>query len=289
MTARAEIGVIGGSGFYDLDALTDPTRIEIETPWGTPSSEVVIGTVGGRRVAFIARHGAGHHITPTDLPAHANIYALKTLGVTHVLTASAVGSLAEQYRPGDAVIPDQLIDRTDQRRRSYFGDGAVAHVALADPFCGHTARTLAAASAQTPVETHTGGTLVVVEGPRFSTRAESRMFQQWGGDIIGMTAMPEAQLAREAELCYAALCFVTDYDTWHETAADVRADLVIETLLRNVERARAIVLRTIATLGSDCACDCREALGPALITDPAIVPAGTRARLGVVVQRYWDA
>jgi len=246
-----------------------------------------VGTLAGRRVAFLARHGEGHRIAPGELPVLANIYALKMLGVGHVLAASAVGSLAERFAPRHAVIPDQLIDRARRTRSSFFGDGAVAHVALADPFCAHTAGVLGRAAHARDVETHEGATLVVVEGPRFSTRAESRLFRSWGGDIIGMTALPEAALAREAELCYAALCFVTDYDTWHESAADVSADLVLETVRANAEDARAIVAEAVAHLDPGCPCACRDALGSALVTAPADVPPATRRRLGAVVERYW--
>lgn len=286
---RADFGVIGGSGFYAMPGLTDAHAREFDTPYGTPSSPVTVGTLHGRRVAFIARHGEGHRILPDELPSRANIYALKMLGVTRILAVSAVGSLREEIHPLDAVVPDQVIDRTSGRTSTFFGEGAVAHVGLADPFCPSVASALADAAEATGVTVHRRGTLVVINGPAFSTRAESHLYRTWGADIIGMTALPEAKLAREAECCYASLCFATDYDVWREGEEDVSAGLVVQNLSRNVARAREAVASAIAVLADQPrTCGCGDALAAAMITAPERVPAATRHRLGVIVRRYWD-
>lgn len=284
--------MIGGSGFYELPGLTDASSMPIPTPYGDPSSEITIGTLAGRRVAFIARHGAGHRILPQELPSHANIYALKSLGVRHVIAVSAVGSLREEIQPLHAVVPDQVVDRTQGRPGTFFGDGAVAHVGFADPFCPTLSSLVAECAESAGVSTHRGGTLVVINGPAFSTRAESFLYRQWGGDIIGMTALPEAKLAREAELHYASLCFATDYDVWHDSEEDVSADLVVANLTRNAAKAREAVAAAIVALAgqsevASAACPCADALGSALITAPHLVPPATRQRLGLIVQRYW--
>jgi 5'-methylthioadenosine phosphorylase len=285
----AAIGVIGGSGFYAMSELTDSEVVELSTPFGAPSSPITIGTLHGHRVAFLARHGEGHRTLPEELPARANIYALKSLGVERVFSISAVGSLQEQLEPLHAVIPDQLIDRTRGRPSTFFGDGMVAHIGFADPFCPQLAAGLLRAGDASEVTTHSGGTLVVIDGPAFSTRAESELYRSWGASIIGMTALPEAKLAREAELCYAAICFVTDYDVWHEQAADVTADLVIANLIQNVEHGRAIVSATVTGLSDSRDCDCGEALASALVTAQELVPAATRERLDLLLRRYRDA
>ena len=258
LTARASIAVIGGSGFYSLQGLTDVERVTVATPFGLPSSEIVLGTLEGRRVAFLARHGEGHRLLPSEVPARANIWALKSLGVQRVLSVSAVGSLRLDLEPLHAVVPTQVIDRTQGRPSTFFGDGLVGHVGFADPFCADTATVLATAAEDAGVTTHRGGTLVVIEGPAFSTRAESQLYRSWGADLVGMTALPEAKLAREAELCYAAICFVTDYDVWHEGEDDVTASIVMARLQQNAAagleavparsprcrlRARAVVSR----------------------------------------------
>lgn len=288
--ASAEVGVIGGSGFYEMPGLEQVERLQVDTPFGAPSSTITIGTLHGRRVAFLARHDEGHRILPSELNPRANIYALKALGVRRIVAVSAVGSLREEIAPLHAVVPDQLIDRTRGRVSSFFGGGAVAHIAFADPFCPALGQAVAAASEAAGVTTHRGGTLVVMEGPAFSTRAESRLYRAWGGDIIGMTALPEAKLSREAEICYGALCFATDYDTWHEAEADVTADLVVQNLLRNADRARAAVSHLIAHLDEvPGGCPCPDALSNALITARDHVPPETRRRLGLIVERYWGA
>jgi 5'-methylthioadenosine phosphorylase len=283
---QAEIGVIGGSGFYAMPELTETESVELSTPFGAPSSPLTIGTLHGHRVAFLARHGEGHTMLPGELPAHANIYALKSIGVERVFSVSAVGSLQQQLEPLHAVIPDQLIDRTLGRDSTFFGGGMVAHVGFADPFCPALASQLAAAGDGADVTTHRGGSLVVIEGPAFSTRAESQLYRSWGAAIIGMTALPEAKLAREAELCYGALCFVTDYDVWHEQEADVSADLILKNLLHNVESGRAIISATVAALSQRRDCECGDALASALVTAPHLVPAETRQRLDLLLRRY---
>ncbi len=285
--ARAEFGIIGGSGFYEMPGLEVTSRVHVSTPWGAPSSAITLGTLAGRTVAFLARHDEGHRLLPSELPAQANIYAFKELGVQRVVTVSAVGSLQEDIAPLDAVVPDQLIDRTRGRRSSFFGEGSVAHVGFADPFCPVLSRCLGDAGEAAGVTTHRGGDLVVIEGPAFSTRAESRLYRSWGASIIGMTALPEAKLAREAELCYGAICFVTDYDVWHETEADVTVGMVIANLMQNVEHAKSIVARVIETFADDGSCRCRDALSDALITRPEIVPVATRRRLEAITRRYW--
>ena len=290
--ARAEIGVIGGSGFYGLDALEDAERVEVETPFGAPSAAFEVGALAGRRVAFLARHGEGHRLTPAEAPSRANVWALKALGVGRVLSISAVGSLREEIAPLHAVVPGQLIDRTrGQRPSSFFGEGVVAHVGFADPFCPRLAAALADAAEASGATTHRGGALVVIEGPAFSTRAESALHRAWGGAIVGMTALPEAKLAREAELCYAALCFVTDWDVWREAAGDVSAELVLRNLRANAGRGREAVARAVAGLGDreedgDGGCGCGDALATALITPPEAVPAEARRRLGPLLDRY---
>lgn len=286
--AQADVGVIGGSGFYEMPGLTEARSVSMETPFGAPSSPVVVGALKGRRVAFIARHGRGHHILPQELPSRANIYALKALGVRHVIAVSAVGSLREEVEPLHAAVPDQVIDRTSGREQTFFGEGAVAHVGFADPFCPELASLLAGAAETAGVTTHRGATLVVINGPAFSSRAESHLYRQWGGDIIGMTAIPETKLAREAELHFATLCFATDYDVWHETEADVSANLVVANLQANAAKAREAVSTAVGALSvlrEDCGC--QDALGSALITPRAHVPQETRRRLGLIVERYW--
>ena len=284
---RAEIGVIGGSGFYRMPGLLDTEEIHLHTPYGEPSSVITLGTLHDRRVAFISRHDDGHRLMPSEVPSQANIYALKRLGVGHVIAVSAVGSLQPEIEPLHAVVPDQVIDRTSGRPSTFFGDGAVVHIGFADPFCPELSATLAESTEHAGARVHRGGTLVVINGPAFSTRAESELYRQWGGSIIGMTTLPEARLAREAELCYASLCFVTDYDVWHESEDDVSADLVVRNLQANVERARQAVAKAVAVIGEPRSCGCRDALATAMITPKDLVPVETRRRLDLLVRRYW--
>ena len=239
--AEAEIAFIGGSGLYDIDGLTDAEQVIIDTPFGQPSDAVTVGTLEGRRVAFLARHGKGHRHLPSEIPFRANIYALKLLGVKRIISVSAVGSLQEGIAPLDMVVPDQIIDRTRGRVSTFFGDGVAAHVGFADPFCPELRRALVETARNRPVTVHDGGVYVVMEGPQFSTRAESNLYRSWEASIIGMTALPEAKLAREAEICYATLALVTDYDVWHQSEAEVSVDLVVANLMKNVETTQSLL------------------------------------------------
>jgi 5'-methylthioadenosine phosphorylase len=287
MADRAEIGVIGGSGFYAFENLEGVERVSINTPFGPPSADLVLGALHGRRLAFLARHGEGHRILPSELPARANIWALKALGVQRVLAVSAVGSLQQRYEPMHAVIPDQLIDRTRGRASTFFGDGLVAHVSFGDPYCKEVNAALTEASEAAGVVTHHGGTLVVTDGPAFATRAESELYRTWGGAIIGMTALPEAKLAREAELCYGGICFVTDYDVWHDTEEDVSASLVMQRMAQNAAHAAEVVRRAVQTLPSSRGCTCGTALQTALVTSRELVPEETRRRLAPILEPHW--
>jgi len=285
VSGAIELAVLGGSGFYEMPGLEDVEELAIETPFGPPSDRVRVGTLEGVRVAFLARHGRTHSILPSELPQRANFWALKSLGVRRVLAVSAVGSLREDYAPGHMIVPDQLIDRTlGSRPNTFFGDGVVAHVAFAEPFCPRMrAAALAAAS---PVATvHDGGTYVVIEGPAFGTRAESELYRSWGASIVGMTALPEAKLAREAELCYAILAAVTDYDAWHDTHEAVDAATVFEVLRRNVDASREAVRNLVRALPAVDDCTCGSALDAALVTPPHAITDEQRERLGPILKR----
>lgn len=282
-----KLGVIGGSGLYNLAALTSSESVNVDTPFGRPSDDLRIGKIGAVDVVFLARHGAGHRYSPSDLPYRANIYALKQAGVTHVVSISAVGSLREQVAPRSVVLPDQIIDRTVARPRTYFDRGVVAHVGLADPFCPVLCDQLGTAGEAIGHDPVDGGTYVCIEGPQFSTRAESQLYRSWGGTVIGMTAMPEARLAREAELCYAMMAMVTDYDVWHDDEADVSVDLVQQHLRANLETSSAIITG-IGDVGlPERTCACADALQHALITDPQAVSEDHWTRLGVIGARYF--
>lgn len=283
---KASIALIGGSGLYQMAGLQNTTEHEIDTPFGKPSSPIVIGTLEGTRVAFLARHGIGHHITPTEVPYRANIYALKLLGAERIISISACGSLREDYAPGDIVIPDNIYDNTKDRIRSFFGNGFVAHVGVADPFCTDLSNDLEAAVRATNAKTHRGGTLITIEGPRFSTKAESNAFRAWGMSIIGMTASPEAFLAREAEICYATMAHVTDYDVWHESEEPVTVEMVIQTLNKNTQKAQEAIHNLIRGLKEQRNCKCGEALATALITNPKVIPTETRQNLDLLVGKY---
>lgn len=280
------LGIIGGSGLYDLPDLEIVERVLPDTPFGFPSDEITIGRIGGRDIAFLSRHGRGHRLTPTELPYQANIYALKQIGVTCVVTVSAVGSLREDLPPRTAVLPDQIIDRTVGRPRSFFEGGVVAHVGIADPFCAQLAGKIADASVVVGRPVARGGTYVCIEGPQFSTKAESRLYRSWGCAVIGMTAMPEARLAREAELCYATIAMVTDFDVWHESAGEVTVDMVVANHGANLETARAILGELTRSELGERTCGCGNALAGAIVTEPAVIPPLTRARLGIIADRY---
>jgi len=278
--------VIGGSGLYRMEELTGIEEIRIDTPYGPTSDAIVVGMLDDRRVAFLPRHGAGHRLLPMEIPARANIHALKQLGVEFIISVSAVGSLREEIEPLHMVVPDQLIDRTRARPATFFGEGIAAHIGFADPFCPHLRGVLVRTTRETGVTTHDNGTLVVIEGPAFSTRAESNLYRGWGASIIGMTALPEAKLAREAEICYAVLACSTDYDVWHETQEDVTAEMIIANLLRNVEVSRRAVRLALQQLPAVRDCGCAEALRDAIITPLDRVPDETKRRLAPIIRKY---
>lgn len=286
MNTDVQIAVIGGSGLYDMQGLVVKDEVLPETPFGPPSDRIVIGEIAGRQVAFLPRHGRGHYLLPSEVPSRANIYALKLLGVRWVISVSACGSLREEFRPGDIVIPNGLFDRTRGRPLSFFGEGLVAHVGFADPFDPVLSDVLYEATAQTGATVHRGGNLIVIEGPRFSTKTESHVFRQWGMDIIGMTAVPEAQLAREAEMAYACMAHVTDYDVWHESEEAVSVEMVVRTLAANVTTAQQAVRNVIPLLEGKSS-PSWDALRDAMMTNRAIVPEETRKRLWPFIERYW--
>ncbi len=284
--AEARVAIIGGSGLYQMDGLAGVKEVSPNTPYGRPSDAIILGELSGVPVAFLPRHGRGHRISPTELPVRANIYALKTLGVERVISVSAVGSLKEEVHPLDLVVPDQLIDRTRQRASTFFGDGLVAHVSFADPFCQDLSAALADTATEVGATVHRGGTYVVMEGPAFSTRAESFLYRSWGASVIGMTALPEAKLAREAEMCYAILACATDYDCWHETEEAVSVEMVITDLSKNVATSKEIVRRLLSRLSPERTCACASALKSALITDRSAIPQATRKRLAPLISKY---
>lgn len=286
MAENPILGVIGGSGLYHFSGLGDVEEIEMETPFGEPSSTILIGKLAGKSVAFLARHGLGHFISPTEINNRANIYALKKLGVRYVVGVSACGSLRDDYQPGHFVVPDQLIDFTRMRKSSFFGDGLVAHISTADPFCPVLSELLYKAASTTPTPVHKGGAAVTIEGPRFSTRAESHLFRSWGISIIGMTTGPEAFLAREAELCYASLAHITDYDVWHLDQEPVNVEMVVRTLSQNTQVAQVAIRDLVPALEWESDCECDRALEKALITDPSKIPLETREKLSLLIDKY---
>ncbi|OGO51478.1 MAG: methylthioadenosine phosphorylase [Chloroflexi bacterium RBG_16_68_14] len=284
--STAQLAVIGGSGFYRMEGLSEIEEVRPQTPFGPPSDAIVLGTLGGVRVAFLPRHGVGHRILPSELPARANIWALKQLGVERIIGVNAVGSLREEIAPLHLVVPDQLIDRTQGRPNSFFGRGLVAHIAFDQPFCPVLSDLLAGSAQSTGATVHRGGTCLVTEGPSFSTKAESQLYRSWGADIIGMTSLPEAKLAREAAICYVSLALVTDYDTWHEDHDPVSAEMILENLSRNVETAKRVVAETVRTLPQSRDCACASALATALVTPPHLVPEETKRDLAPIIGRY---
>ena len=281
------IGVIGGTGLYDMP-LDDRREVGVSTPFGDPSDVITIGEIEGTPVAFLPRHGRGHRILPTEIPARANIHALKQLGVQRVISVSAVGSLKEEIAPQHVIVPDQLIDRTRLRENTFFGHGLAAHVAFADPFCPALSEELLAAASAAGATAHRGGALVVMEGPAFSTRAESFLYRSWGASLIGMTALPEAKLAREAEMCYALLACATDYDVWREHHEEVTVEMVIANLQRNADTSRETLRRLVPSLSVERACACGDALSTAIVTPRERVPQETLDRLGPVISRYMN-
>jgi 5'-methylthioadenosine phosphorylase len=286
--AQAEIGIIGGSGLYGMAGLEDVREERVETPFGEPSDPLVLGTLEGRKVAFLARHGKGHRILPSELNFKANIYAMKAVGVTSILSVSAVGSLKEEHKPTDFVIPDQFIDRTFDRSATFFGEGVVGHVAFGDPVCAIVSKVFADACAELGVVGKLGGTYVCMEGPQFSTRAESKLYRSWGADVIGMTNLQEAKLAREAEISYATLAMVTDYDCWYEGHDDVTVDQVIAVMHQNSGNAQKVVKAAVRLMPTDLSgSPAQTAAKFAIMTDRAVIPAETKKKLDVLFGKYW--
>ena len=283
---QAEIGIIGGSGLYSMPGLTKIKELRLRTPFGQPSDPYVLGTLEGRKVAFLARHGRGHRILPTELNFRANIYGFKQLGVERIVSVSAVGSLKEEHKPMEFVIPDQFFDRTRHRVDTFFGNGIVAHISLADPICPELARVLEAACKKAGVVGKRGGTYLCMEGPQFSTKAESNVYRSWGMDVIGMTNLQEAKLAREAEICYSTAAMVTDYDCWHPGHDSVTVDQVVSVLMKNAENACAMVRETVAAMPKTRSCKCGSALAHAIQTDRKAIPAAARKRLGLLLDKY---
>ena len=283
---EAKIGVIGGSGLYKIEGMTGIEEVKPKTPFGEPSDSIIVGELEGKSIAFLPRHGRGHRLSPTEVPSRANIYALKSMGVEWIISVSAVGSLKEDIHPLDIVIPDQLIDRTKSRVSSFFSGGLVAHVPFAEPFCPILSDVLCQAALDVGARVHKGGTCIVMEGPLFSTKAESNLYRSWGASIIGMTALPEAKLAREAEICYATLACITDYDTWHETEDSVTINMALENLLRNVDTAKRIIDTVAASIPQRRECICAEALKNAIITAPNKVPQQMKRDLALLIGKY---
>jgi 5'-methylthioadenosine phosphorylase len=283
---RAQIGIIGGSGLYDMADVTDREEVKVTTPFGEPSAPYLLGTLRGKRVAFLARHGGGHRVSPSELNFRANIYGLKTLGVEFILSASAVGSLKEEYRPADIVIPDQFFDRTKGRPSSFFGRGLVGHVAFAHPFCRILSGIAYERGRAAGATMHKGGTYVCMEGPQFSTLAESKLYRSWGMDIIGMTNLQEAKLAREAEICYTTIALVTDYDCWHPDHDSVTVEMIMSTLAKNATTAQQIIANAVAQLPYERTCECASALKFALVTRPEVVPAQVKKDLAPIIGKY---
>ena len=284
--AQAEIGIIGGSGLYSMPGLTKIKELRLRTPFGQPSDPYVLGTLEGRKVAFLARHGRGHRILPTELNFRANIYGFKQLGVERIVSVSAVGSLKEEHKPMEFVIPDQFFDRTRHRVDTFFGNGIVAHISFADPICPELARVLETACKKAGVVGKRGGTYLCMEGPQFSTKAESNVYRSWGMDVIGMTNLQEAKLAREAEICYSTAAMVTDYDCWHPGHDSVTVDQVVSVLMKNAENACAMVRETVAAMPKTRSCKCGSALAHAIQTDRKAIPAAARKRLGLLLDKY---
>ena len=283
---QAKIGVIGGSGLYEIEGMTDVQEVNLTTPFGNPSDSIIIGKLGGVGIAFLPRHGKGHRILPTELPSRANICALKSLGVEHIIAINSAGSFKKEIKPGDLLIPDQLIDRTRSRVNSFFGEGIVAHIPFAEPFCPDLSKILYDSAKDAGAAVHPKGTMVVMEGPAFSTRAESQLYRSWGVDVIGMTALPEAKLAREAEICYAVIGCVTDYDSWWEPGKPVTVDIILDTMRKNIETSKKIIKMAVSRIAETRDCGCAHALETAIVTAPALVSAETKKKLAVIIGKY---
>jgi 5'-methylthioadenosine phosphorylase len=286
MDNKPVLGVVGGSGLYTMPEMSEIEEHNLKTPFGAPSAPIITGKLDGRMVAFLARHGIGHHLSPGEVNYRANIYALKSIGVERIVSISACGSLREDFAPGDIVIPDQLFDYTRDRKRSFFGEGMVAHISVANPFCPDLSAELHKVIEETGANAHQGGAFITIEGPRFSTRIESNVFRAWGMSIIGMTTSPEAFLAREAELCYTVMAHVTDYDVWHLTEKPVTVEMVIEILHRNTQVAQNAIKGLAQRIKPESDCECHHALADALITRQDVIPKDTRQKLDLLVDKY---
>ena len=279
---RATIGVIGGTGLYEIEGLTDIETVNLGTPFGNPSDTLVIGKINGISVAFLPRHGRGHRISPSELPSRANIYAMKSLGVEHIIAINSAGSFKEEITPGTLVIPDQVIDCTKGRASTFFGEGIVAHVSMAEPFCPELNEVLCTAAVEVGANVYKNGTFIAMEGPAFSTKAESNLYRSWDADIIGMTVLPEAKLAREAEICYSSIVCVTDYDCWMERTKAVDVETILKIMRNNIDMAKAIIRRTVTRIPQYRRCGCAEALKGAIVTDPKLIPPAQREKLGLI-------
>jgi 5'-methylthioadenosine phosphorylase len=285
---QAEIGIIGGSGLYHMPGFTEMQEVRLQTPFGDPSEVYVLGELDGRKVAFLARHGRGHRLLPSELNFRANIYGFKQLGVTRIVSVSAVGSLKEEHKPMEFVIPDQFFDRTRHRVDTFFGDGIVAHIAFADPICPELAKVVESACKKVGVAGKPGGTYLCMEGPQFSTKAESTVYRSWGMDVIGMTNLQEAKLAREAEICYVTVAMVTDYDCWHPHHDSVTVDQIVAVLVKNADNATKVLRATVAAMPKSRTCKCGAALAHAILTERDKIPAATRKKLSLILDKYLD-
>lgn len=283
---QVKIGVIGGTGLYDVPGLTDIEELNIDTPFGKPSDSIITGRLEGVGVAFLPRHGRGHTIMPTEVPSRANIYALKSIGVESIIAVNSVGSLKEEIKRGGLVIPNQLIDRTKSRVNTFFDEGIVAHIQFAEPFCPELRKLLYDTAGEAGASTHPEGTYIVMEGPAFSTKAESNLHRSWGADIIGMTALPEAKLAREAEICYAIIACATDYDVWHETEEEVGVETILETMRHQEELCKRIIKLSIPKIVDSKGCRCASALRGAIVTTPEAMPVETKDKLNLLIKKY---
>jgi len=283
---HAKIAIVGGSGLYKMKGLTDIEEVDLDTPFGKPSAPITIGRLEGVGIAFLPRHGKGHRISPTEIPVRANIYALKWLGVEWLISVNAVGSFKSEIKPGDLVIPDQIIDRTRNRVNSFFGEGIVVHIPFAEPFCPVLSQIVFEAAKETGASVHPKGTYVAMEGPAFSTKAESRLYRSWGTDIIGMTALPEAKLAREAEICYAIIAGVTDYDSWQEKSQPITVDVILDILRQNTDTIRKIIKLAVARIPEQRDCSCATALKDAIATAPRYMPPEQKEKLNLLIGKY---
>ncbi len=283
---QAKIGINGGTGLYDIEGMGNMEEVAINTPFGKPSDAITIGSLEGIGIAFLPRHGKGHHISPTEIPVRANIYALKSLGVEHIIAICSAGSFKEEIKPGDLLIPDQLVDRTRNRINTFFDEGIVAHIPFAEPFCPILSQVVYQATQEVGATVHQGGTYVAMEGPAFSTKAESQLYRSWGADIIGMTALPEAKLAREAEICYAIIAGVTDYDSWQERSQPITVDVILNIQRRNIDTIKEIVRLIVTRIPEKRDCDCTTVLKTAIVTAPELIPLEQRKKLSLLIGKY---